>query len=110
MCIAGPPVFSLGGINPRMVTVDAGDSYSFNCTVTESFPSNPTITLTTPQGNIDITSNPILTVQNIQSSFTYTCTADNTKFTRTLTFIVTVLGTSRKLFQYLFLVLYNLLP
>ena len=79
------------GSIPQMQNVFVGDDYVVNCTVIDSFPSNPTIKLTTPDGNETITSSPVYPVTNIQMSFNYICIADNSKSVSTLTFVVTVL-------------------
>ena len=76
----------------QVISVYAGDNYAVNCTVIDpGFPPNLTILLTTPQGNVTVTSNPVYTVTNIQSSFDYICIADNGNSISTLTFRISVL-------------------
>ena len=86
---ADPPVF---GSSSQVISVYTGDNYAVNCTVIDpGFPSNLTILLTTPQGNVTITSDPVYTVTNIKSSFDYICIADNGNSISTLSFRISVL-------------------
>ena len=82
-----PPVFASSS---QVISVYAGDNYAVNCTVIDSAPSM-TILLITPQGNVTVTSNPVYTVTNIQSSFDYICIADNGNSISTLSFRISVL-------------------
>ena len=83
----------------QVMSVYAGDNHAVNCTVIDpGFPPNLTILLTTPQGNVTITSDPVYTVTNIQSSFDYICIADNGNSVSILTFRISVLpGPTSKL-------------
>ena len=86
---ADPPVFASSS---QVISAYTGDNYAVNCTVIDpGFPPNLTILLTTPQGNVTVTSDPVYTVTNIQSSFDYVCIADNGNFISTLTFRISVL-------------------
>ena len=96
--LVGPPVFALGNDSQIITTnVSAGNNFAVDCTVRNTLPidCSLTILLTTPQGNVTVTSNPVYTVPNIQSSFDYTCIADNGNFVSTLTFRISVLPTCK---------------
>ena len=93
--LAGPTVFVLG-TNSQIITtnVSTGDNFTMNCAVRVP-DCSPVILLTTPQGNVTVTSDPVYTVTNIQSSFDYICIADNGNFVSTLTFRISVLPTCK---------------
>ena len=96
--LAGPPGFVLGNDSHIITTtVSAGDDFAVNCNVRNTLPidCSPVILLTTPQGNVTVTSDPVYTVTNIQSSFNYVCIADNGNFVSTLTFRISVLPTCK---------------
>ena len=87
----GPPTFEAGsGVIP--ISVIAGQNFSINCRVNESYPLNPTITLTGTGITIpDVTANPIrYSSQNQAGTYTYVCRADNTRATTTVTYQVSV--------------------
>ena len=95
---AGPPGFALGNDSQIITTtVSAGDNFAVNCNVRNSLPIDCSliVLLTTPQGNVTVTSNPVYTVTNIQSSFDYICIADNRNSISTLTFRISVLPTCK---------------
>ena len=84
------------GTNSQIITtnVSTGDNFTMNCAVRVP-DCSPFILLTTPQGNVTVTSDPVYTVTNIQSSFDYICIADNGNFVSTLTFRISVLPTCK---------------
>ena len=87
----GPPIFEAGS-SPIMISVTAGQDFTINCRVNESYPLNPTITLTAP-GSVptNVTANPSdVFSRNQAGTYTYLCRADNTRETTDLTYQVTV--------------------
>lgn len=80
------------GVNTTITrTVTAGNPFTIDCSVTQSYPPNPTIKLKIgSQEPIDIT-NPIYTVNSATQSETYQCIANNTRITATLTYDIQVL-------------------
>ena len=86
-----------------MTSVIAGQDFTINCRVTESYPPNPTITLTTPGSVLtDVTANPSQVFRQDQAgTYTYVCRANNTRITVNLTYQVSVvtMSPSRSCFE-----------
>ena len=105
----GPPVYQAGN-SPQMISAIAGEFFTIDCRVVESYPTDFTITLKVP-GDSDgrnITSMPVGNFSQSQvGNYMYECRADNTRITTSLIYQVQVTMAPSKWYHRLLLVLLN---